>query len=143
MLDFGGLMYAVISLVGLGSDSFVASLVIGSYALTWRDRFRYAIAFGCCDAAAVLMGPMLPHRVPGPPALAIYLACVLVLAVAARTRRTVLYALPLLLSMDNLFSGAPPSMAPLLGASSAVMALLGLSLAVLGREESMLSESEV
>jgi hypothetical protein len=136
-------MYAVFSLVGLGYDSFLASLVIGSYALTWRDRFRFAIAFGCCDAAAVLMASILPHRLPGPPAVAIYLACVFVLAVAARTSRTVLYALPLLLSMDNLFSRAPASMAPVLGASSAVMALLGLSLAVWGREESMLSEAEV
>lgn len=75
--------------------------------------------------------------------LAIYLVCVLLLVSAARTSRLVLYSLPVLLSVDNLFSGVPASLAPALGASSAVMALLGLSLAALGRKMFYGLEAEV
>lgn len=135
-------MYALFSLIGLGFDSFLASLVIGSYAWSGRERLRLALAFGGCDAVAALVGQVWPHRFAEPPTLAIYLGCVFLLAVAARTSRIVLYALPVLLSIDNLFSGGPASMVPALGASSALMALLGLSLTALVRNNLALSESE-
>ena len=136
-------MHALFSVVGLGLDSFLACLAIGCYALSRRERLQFALAFGACDAAAALAGSVWPHRLPEPPTLAIYLICVLLLVSAARTSRTLLYSLPVLLSVDNLFSGVPASMAPALGASSAVMALLGLSLAALGRGMFLGSEAEV
>lgn len=136
-------MHVLFSVVGLGFDSFLAGLVIGSYALSSRDRFRIAIMFGACDAAATLVGSLWLHRSAEPPALAVYLICVLLLASSTRARRALLYCLPALLSVDNLFGGVPASLAPALGGSSALMALLGLSLAALGRDLFVLSDAEV
>jgi len=122
-------MYPLTSVFGLGLDSFLACLAIGSHELSWRERLRLAVAFGVCDAAATGLGSIRPHRIPEPPALLIYLLCALLLSRAARSSRTLLYALPALLSVDNLFAGAPASMALLLGLGSAAMAMFGLSLA--------------
>jgi hypothetical protein len=136
-------MHILFSVVGLSFDSFAAGLVIGSYALSSRDRFRIAIMFGVCDAAATLVGSLWLHRSAEPHALAVYLICVLLLAASTRARRALLYCLPALLSVDNLFGGVPASLAPALGGSSALMALLGLSLAALGRDLFVLSDAEV
>jgi putative Mn2+ efflux pump MntP len=120
-------MYALTSMFGLGLDSFLACLAIGAHELSWQERVRLAVAFGACDAAATFVGAVRPHWLLEPPALAIYVVFVLVLGRAARSNRTLLYILPVLLSLDNLFSGAPPSTALLLGLGSAVMAMFGLS----------------
>jgi hypothetical protein len=134
-------MHGLFSVVGLGCDSFLAGVAIGCYALSRRERFGFAIAFGACDAAATFAGSLWPHRLAEPPALAIYLICVWLLASAARTHRVLLYCLPVLLSVDNLFGGVPASMAPALGGSSAAVALLGLSLAALGRDRFLAAEA--
>ena len=135
-------MYAIFSVVGLGFDSFLACLAIGCYARSWRERFRFAIAFGVCDAAAALAGSSWPHRIAEPLVL-IYPLCVLLLVAFARRSRVMFCSLPLLLSVDNLFGGVPANLAPALGASSAVMALIGLSLASMGRDLFMASKAEV
>jgi hypothetical protein len=114
---------------GLGLDSLLACLAIGAHGLSWRERLRLAGAFGVWDAAATVLGSFRPHRLPEPPALVIYLLCALLLSRAARSNRALLYALPALLSIDNLFGGAPASMALLVGLGSATMAMFGLSLA--------------
>jgi len=136
-------MHALISMVGLGFDSFLACLAIGFYAASWRERFRLAVAFGACDAAATLLGSVWPHPFPEPLALATYFLCVFLLAMAAQSRRELLHALPVLLSVDNLFGGLSANTAPALGAGSALMALLGLSLAALGRRVFSTLEAEV
>jgi len=88
-------------------------------------------------------GSLWLQRSAEPPALAIYLICVLLLASSTRARRALLYCLPVLLSVDNLFGGVPASLAPAVGESSALMALLGLSLAAVGRDLFVGSDAEV
>ena len=109
-------------------DSFLASLVLGLGRQTWGERLRLAAAFGVCDAIATLLGSLRPLPVLRPPALLIYLLCALLLSRAARSNRTLLYVLPALLSVDNLFCGAQAGTALLLGLDSAAMAALGFLL---------------
>jgi putative Mn2+ efflux pump MntP len=113
--------------LGLSLDSLVASCAIGFLSLSWRERLNLAIAFGAWDAAAILMGSAIPHRLLEPPSLAIYILFVLMLSLAARSNRRLLYALPMILSIDNFFSGCPASAAFALGLSSATLSLLGFS----------------
>jgi len=137
------LVRALIPMVSFGFDSFLAGLAIGFCALSWRERFRLAVTFGVCDAAATLLGSWWPHSFQGPLVLAVYLLCVLLLVPSAPTRRALFYALPVLLSVDNLFGGAPASAATALGAVSTAMALLGLNLAALGRRMFFMREAEI
>jgi hypothetical protein len=129
-------------MVGLGFDSFLVCLAIGCCAWSWPERFQFAVAFGTCDAAATLLGSMWPHLLSPPLALLVYLPCVCLLAPAAQNRRVLLYALPLLCSVDNLFGGLPASTAPALGAGSATMAFLGLSLSGVGRRMLLAPKAE-
>jgi|HubBroStandDraft_1064217.scaffolds.fasta_scaffold26938_3 putative Mn2+ efflux pump MntP len=116
--------------LGFGLDSLLAGLVVGSFLRSWRARLALVLAFGAFDAAAGLAGPLWPHRIPEPPAFVAYLLCAVLLAAGARYNRALFYLLPLVLSLDNLFCGAPAN-ALAQGAVSALMALLGLSLAPL------------
>ena len=114
-------------IVGLGTDSFLACVAIGSLAISLRERIWLAAAFGAFDACATLIsnaGVVLPE----PLALTIYLVCAFLLGYAAKSRRSIVYLLPLLLSVDNVFSGGTPVFALLLGVSSGVMAMAGLVL---------------
>jgi hypothetical protein len=119
---------AIASVLWLGTDSLAACLGIGLLTTTWLQRVRLAVAFGGCDAFASIRGPGFLHDLPAPPAIALYLSCAMLLGLAARWDRRVLYLIPLLLSIDNALSGTPASLAPLLGLSSAVLAMAGLAL---------------
>jgi hypothetical protein len=113
----------------LSIDSFVACLAIGSLPLATREIAGLSVVFGSCDAAGTLLGALIPPAISAPPAFATYLACACLLGIAARHSRGILYALPVVLSIDNMFSGAPTNLAPTLGLSSAAMALTGMLLA--------------
>lgn len=126
-------MHPLISVVNFGFDSFLAGVTIGSHALSWRHKVRFALAFGACDSAATLAGSVWPHRLPEVPVLAVYLLCAFFFARAVRSNRALLYVLPVLFSVDNFFGGNPASTAPALGFGSAVMVLLGLSVAAAWR----------
>jgi hypothetical protein len=129
----GDLMGTPVSTLGFGLDSLLASLALGFGKLSWRERLRLAAAFGGCDVAATLLGTVRPHHLPHPPALVVYFLCALLAGRAARSSRALLYALPALLSIDNLFGGAPASLALLLGAGSATMSMCGFLLASVSR----------
>jgi putative Mn2+ efflux pump MntP len=122
-------MSALVSTLGFGADSFLASLVLGLGQQTWGERLRLAMTFGFYDAISTLLGSLRPLPLLHPPALLTYLLCALLLSWATRSNRKLLYALPALLSVDNLFCGAPAGMALLLGLGSAAMATLGSLLA--------------
>lgn len=124
----------------LSVDSFIACLAIGASPLTRREIARLTAAFGICDACGTLLGSLIPHAIPSPPEFAIYLVCALMLGIASRYDRRIVYTLPILLSIDNIFGGAPASLAPALGLSSAVMALAGLWLAGVWRGSKQLIE---
>jgi zinc transporter ZupT len=134
-------MRLLFSVLGFGLDSLLAGLIVGSLLRSWRERLGLSLAFGAFDAAAAFAGTVWLHRVPEPPALAVYLMCALLLAAAARYNRRLLYLLPLALSTDNFFSGAAGS-ALTLGVGSALLALLGLSLAAFGRSMFLASPQE-
>jgi putative Mn2+ efflux pump MntP len=135
-------MYLLFSICSLGFDSFLGGLTIGFDKLSWRDRFRLALAFGACDGIATLAGslwwPRLAEqqfaasRPTEPAAFAVYLICLLLVLATARKSRILIYSLPVLLCVDNFFCGLPASSAAALGASSATMALVGLTVAALG-----------
>ncbi|HTA23100.1 MAG TPA: hypothetical protein VK763_06175 [Terriglobales bacterium] len=135
-------MLVVFSVLGLGLDSLLAGLLLGSFMRSWRERFSLAMSFGACDAAATLAGSVWPHRIATPSTFVTYLVCALLLAAAARYKRALFYLLPLVLSIDNLFGGVPASSALMAGAESTLMALLGLSLATSSRNLFLASRAE-
>jgi hypothetical protein len=140
-------MHNLYAFTGLGLDSFLATLIIGSCKPSgdrWpsgqnrlplvRSQLTMALAFGLCDYAAAIAGSHWPHLLPEPSAAAIYFACAGLLAWSASSRhrrRPAIYALPVLLSVDNLFCGITPDLAPLFGFVSAAMALAGFAAAAL------------
>jgi hypothetical protein len=125
-------MNALLEVAGLGLDSFLACLISGCCGPSRREALGLAGAFGVCDAAASLFGSIWPLPVPPLAALGVYLVCPMMICASGR-RRTALYGLPILLSLDNLCTATPPAAAPLLGAGSALMALAGLRLADVAR----------
>jgi putative Mn2+ efflux pump MntP len=136
-------MHALTFVVEFGLDSFLAGLAVGSFALSKRHWLRLAFAFGACDAAATLAGSFRPHWLRELPSLPIYLLCAFLVARAVRSNRALLYTLPLLLSVDNFFSGNPASTAPALGFGSAVFVLLGLSVAAAFQRVFLVTHAEV
>jgi hypothetical protein len=118
----------------LGLDSFFASAIIGFRSLARRHSFIVlAVSFGLCDFGATLVGSQWVHDLAQPPALAIYLGCVLLLALAARGERSgLIFGLPFLLSIDNLCCAREAAFAPAIGLSSCALALAGLSLGAVG-----------
>jgi len=127
----------------LGSDSFVVSFVCGPLRSGQWARLRLALAFGGCDALGMLAGASLRWhlgawgRVPVPVVIAgVALCLVVATARGKRFRGRLLFALPVLLSFDNLVFGAaggPLSRqvvahAGLSGLASGAMALGGLAL---------------
>jgi hypothetical protein len=117
----------------LSLDSFLCCLAIGTLALSSGEKLRLAMAFGACDALASFLGAILPHALPAPPTLPIYLVACLLLGLAARYSRTLLYALPVLLGIDNFFESAGPESVLAAGLGSAALALGGLTLGGLVR----------
>jgi hypothetical protein len=119
----------IASVLWLGTDSLLACLGIGLVTTTWRQRVWLAVAFGGCDTFASMLGAGFLLDLPAPPAIVLYLFCALLLGLAARLDRRILYLVPLLLSIDNGLSEASPILATLLGLSSSVLAMAGLGLA--------------
>lgn len=122
-----------VSGIALGLDSFLACTVIGAHLSPWRERGRLVIAFGACDAIATLLGPLTRHRSTEVSSITVLAVCVILIFAFTRRNRSWLYAVPLLLSFDNLFSGAPANIAPALGLNSALMAAVGLYLGAVCR----------
>lgn len=117
----------------LGLDSFLAGLAIGPLLPSRTGRLWCAAAFGVCDGLASWLGALIPHRLPEPPDLALWLVCVMLLLAGARRGRMWLFAVPVVLSLDNLAAGVPADLAPALALSSAVMAAAGIALGRLAR----------
>lgn len=122
-------MDTLLDLTSLGSDSFLACLIVGALGISRREALGLATAFGACDAAASLLGSMWPVHLSPLVLVAAMLLCALVLVAAARGARALLPALPLLLSLDNLCTALPAGMSLPAGAASGAMAALGLYLA--------------
>jgi putative Mn2+ efflux pump MntP len=125
-------MHPFTLIVALGLDSFLACTVIGTRALSRRQRFLIASLFGACDAIATLFGSLWTHRPFELPAIALaaLFLCACFLLPGPSTR---FYGVPLLFSIDNLLAGSPATAAPVLGLSSALMALVGLCVGALSR----------
>jgi hypothetical protein len=118
--------------VFLTADSFVCGLALGSQALPTALRLRLVLAFGICDAIASAIGQMIGHPKMLPPALIVYLCCAGLLGLAAGGNRRILYALPVLLCIDNLADGASSPIPA--GVASGAMAAFGMAIAAfLGR----------
>ena len=128
-------MHSLYLIATFSLDSFIASLVIGCGSIGWRSRIALAAGFGICDAVAAAAGSFLPHVDLDFSQFAIYAVCVTLLAANARNRRpALLYALPILFSVDNLFSASSVQSAPVLGFGSCVSSLLGFGAAAFGQK---------
>jgi len=136
------MMHVLASVLGFSLDTFLVCLGIGWQVRSWRERFRLALIFGMCDAMATALGSLWYYRLPELTTWAIYLLCAFLFGQAVRSRSAVVYALPVLLSLDNLFGGIPAGMAPVMGLGSTVIGLLGLSLAAAGQHALGARESE-
>lgn len=112
----------------LGFDSLIAGLMIGPALSLWRDRALFALLFGICDGAATLLGAVVPHFVPEPPAVLLYLLAIPLVILGAWRSRGWLYATPVLFSLDNFAASSAASDAPGLALGSAAMAAAGLAL---------------
>jgi hypothetical protein len=126
------LMSALIMIVTLGVDSFLASLFLGALGLSRRELLIRAFAFGACDGAATWVAQWhvyLSQTVM----LCLYLVCALAVLRALRAPRLLLWAVAISLSLDNLIGNTPDDLVPYLGASSAAMSLLGSGAAALIR----------
>lgn len=144
-------MHVLASALIFTLDTFLVCLGIGWRLRSWRERLPLAVTFGLCDATATALGSAWRNRGPESlPELAtfgVYLLCAwllgqLLLGQSGRSRSAPIYLLPVLLSVDNLLGRIPAQSAPILGLSSAVMALLGLSLAAAFRRVCMLVARE-
>ncbi|CAD6514450.1 hypothetical protein ACFQ3P_04610 [Paraburkholderia sabiae] len=111
-----------------GWDSLFAGAVLGFAISRWRGRLAMAVLFGVCDGGATLLGDVVSHRAIDMPDAAPFIFLFIVLALAIRGRRNWLWMSPLLFSVDNFFSMAPPGDVPWLTCSSAFLAWTGLSL---------------
>jgi hypothetical protein len=128
-------MHSLYMIATFSFDSFIASFIIGCGSIGWRARITLAAGFGICDAAAAAVGSLLPPVDLEFSQFAIYAVCVTLLGANARNRRPAfLYALPILLSVDNLFCGSSVQSAPVLGLGSCVSSLLGFGAAALGKK---------
>jgi putative Mn2+ efflux pump MntP len=112
----------------LAIDSFVACLAIGLQRLSWHERLALAASFGLCDGMASSLGSLHLHAIPGMFPFTAYIFCAYVLGRAAAMSRPLLYLLPTILSIDNLLSADSTGTSPIIGLTSAAVALLGLSL---------------
>ena len=136
----------------LSLDTFLASIALGTTGLGRAAKRNLVLLFALCDGAASLAGGVLAApwlkdvgvlfaRVE---ASALYLYAILIIALgwyaraAAKPPRDVnwLYALPLVLCLDNFGSGLSFNatsvplllLAPIVGVSSALMSLVGLQI---------------
>ncbi len=115
----------------LSIDSLIASTALGPVMAISPRRWRLAALFGTCDALAYLAGGLLPQAVGlsgvaelGVPLLVVAYACYCLAAsswVAMRADARIAFALPVLMSIDNLVAGAQHAAA---GAEAIVQALL-------------------
>jgi hypothetical protein len=128
-------MHSLYAIATFSLDSFIASLVIGCGSIGWRARITLAAGFGICDCAAAAAGAFLPPVDLDSSQFAIYVVCVMLVAANARNRRpALLYTLPLLLSVDNLFCASSLGSASILGLGSGVSSLLGFGAAAFGKK---------
>ena len=71
----------------LGFDSFLAGMAIGPIIRSGPGRAWCIALFGVCDGLATLFGAFVPHRLPDPPAAALYLLGVMLIIQSARHSR--------------------------------------------------------
>ena len=135
--------YLLASVFSFSLDTFLACLGVGFFLKSWRQRLGLAVAFGACDGMAAGLGLRVDYHLPEPLTVTIYLLAAFMLGRAARSRSALLFALPVLFSIDNLFGGAPATLAPALGVGSALMAMLGLTLSLMVRQALVPSAAEV
>jgi hypothetical protein len=114
------------SAVLLGLDSLFVGMIIGPLLTRRRSLVYCALMFGLSDGLACLLGSLIPHPTPGLPALVIYLVCAALFVQGARRSRIWLYAIPVVLSIDNLAAGGSIPDAPAVALISAGMAAIGL-----------------
>jgi hypothetical protein len=126
-------MHVLDTITALSFDSFLASLIMGTRPLSTRQQWLLSAAFGVCDYAASMAGLSWSGPLEELSPFAVYTLSAALFAFANRGRRALIYALPVLCSLDNLFWGAPPKIAGLLGFGSAAMALTGFGAAALGK----------
>jgi putative Mn2+ efflux pump MntP len=129
----------------LSLDSFVVCIALGTFVSGRATRRRLVLAFGGCDALATLAGAAHGPLATigwmgnaGPALLGVYGIAVLLAGWWGRAvagDRRVLFALPVLLSLDNLVVGAGSTAgiatalwSAMAGLASGTMALAGLML---------------
>lgn len=135
-------MHVLTLVFSFSLDTLLVCLGIGWHVRSRRERLRLAMVFGACDAMAAALGSLWQYRLPDLATFCIYLLCAFLLGQAVRSRSVLIYVLPVLLSLDNLFSGVPSNLAPALGLGSALMALLGLSLSAFAGRMFLVLEAE-
>jgi hypothetical protein len=134
-------MHSLYAIAAFSFDSFIASLVIGCGSMGWRARIALGAGFGICEGAAAAVGSFSPHVGLESSQFVVYALCVTLLAANARDQRpALLFALPILLSVDNLFCGLSLESAPVLGIGSCVSSLMGFGAAAFGKKATRATE---
>ena len=122
----------------LSFDSLIAGVALGPL-VSARDRWTMAILFGLLDGVATLVsGLRLPHLAAGVPGLvpaliAAYGVYLITVSVWSLNRvRVPLWAIPVLLSIDNLMVGLPAGATALGAGDVAAAALTSAAFALAG-----------
>jgi len=123
-------------------DAFIACCAIGWQAHTWRKRFALALMFGACDAAASMLASFWSLRTPEMVTFVVYLLGVFLFVHSVRSKPRLVYALPVVLSVDNLFGCASANVIPAVALTTTVAAMLGMTLAASVRRGLVLCEAE-
>jgi putative Mn2+ efflux pump MntP len=121
-------MHSLATVISLGLDSFLVCTVIGITSLSWRERWYLACAFGAWDAFGSLLGSIELHGSLQFSELITFGLAVFLYVCCAPRNRWLLFVLPILFCLDNLLTKTPLTMTPVIGLSSATMALVGFSL---------------
>ena len=120
-------MNTLIDQLSMGFDSTLCCIALGGAVAVRGKRLVLALLFGLSDLVASLLASLpVSHLVPMPPT-ALYLGFAVLVGIAARVHPRLVWAAPLVLSLDNLFGASSLSGAFVDGASSALLALAALS----------------
>jgi hypothetical protein len=115
----------------LSSDSPQVGIVFGAIFNSWRLGSVSSLLFVVYDAAAALLGVVIPHA--HPICRTSHFDFCVVLAVASRNNAARLFALPFPISFDNFIAGRAAAETLIIVINCGAMTLTGITIGIAGQ----------